>query len=116
MSQERQKELLVIRHAPVIIGREFIDVYGHMNHVGYDILFERERWRVLAQVGLGLQQLKDEYGLLAFMREKRVIYVNPTKEGDQPYIDTSFYSYGSSPRITLNMLCILKLNLSLQEL
>lgn len=94
MGIEKAGELIVSRSANVMVGREFIDLNGHVNYLGIPILFERQRLGLLAARGISLESIQREHGLNCVMSEMNITYSGSVQEGDEVSIITEGFLRG----------------------
>lgn len=92
MAIEQKGKLINQRVAPITIGPEFIDIYDHLNYLGYDIYFERQRSGLLAARGLSFQSILDDYNLQIVAGKRETNWVRSARAGDQVVIDTQVFN------------------------
>jgi acyl-CoA thioesterase FadM len=88
------EQLILERTSPLEIGKEFIDLYDHINHLAYAILFERQRAGILNARNSSLEDIRREYGLFCVVTDLSLAYPGFAVEGDTVYIETQIKTQG----------------------
>lgn len=86
---ERIGDLVVAKTARVTIGGEFVDLNGHVNYLGYPILFERQRNGLLVSRGMSLESIDRDYGLYCVVGGLQIKYRGSAQEGDEVDLETA---------------------------
>ncbi|CAN5135092.1 hypothetical protein BH09PAT1_BH09PAT1_2860 [soil metagenome] len=86
---ESHEEGVLLGGRDLIIGDEHIDPeYGHLGHEGYPFVFSDERIRVMAERGINVRDLEEQWGLRAVVREMELKYKAPVFQGDVVSLQT----------------------------
>lgn len=86
----------------LVITKEFIDQYNHVNYKAYPQLLEDGQNRLMDIAGtVGFEQIEKDYGLRSVVVAMNVEYKGDLKEGEQVKVHTSITRLGNTS-ITYN--------------
>ncbi len=86
------REPLLTVSTPMVLESRFVDNYGdHLNQGETFTLFEENRAKIWEDRGFPLQKIKDEFGILAFVREQQARYSMQVKLNEEFEMQTKLY-------------------------
>ncbi len=77
---------------PMVLEARFLDDYGdHLNQGKTFTLFEENRAKIWEDRGFPLKKIKEEFGILAFVREQQARYPKQVKLNEEFEMQTKLY-------------------------
>ena len=72
----------------LVVGRELIDQYNHVNYKKYPRFLEPAQDDYMEKRGIGFPDIEMEYGLLSVVRSINIEYFRDLREGDEVRVTT----------------------------
>ncbi len=91
--QQRRMVTIGSEFANISIGGEIIDKYNkHLTYMGYMVVFDRERARLMKEKKAGLDELDKNHGLKAYMTGYQVEHSGEVYVGEDIDVLTTVYN------------------------
>lgn len=77
---------------PVIIKKNYLDTFGHVNNAAYLTLFEKARWDLITKNGYGLEKIQESQ-LGPTILELKLVFLKELRLNEKIIIETQMISY-----------------------